>query len=260
MKKTLALFTVLCMILSVCAGLPAFAAEDTYTVTFSTGETHELPAGEDLVFFFQCDAPGDMGAPDEEAVKDLPDDEKGAGITVSEGEVSYSHVGVGGPYQYPTSELVTVTGITGDIEVTVAEEASFMDATHTIYFEPDEIEEAIAFAEEMAAQMAANPMSGEPSGEASSGEPSGMPPITGDFEITVDGVTDTAHYTDVDHGDSATKDFEITWQDEVITGGIDHGKWVADDEANQEIVDAVRIAYETENYGAPSEELADEAP
>ena len=109
------------------------------------------------MFFFQCDAPGDMGEPN--------DGEEGAGITVSEGTVTYSNVGVGGPFSYPTSELVTVTGITGDITVTVTDAATSMDATHTIYFDKAEIEEAIACAEEMAAQMAANPMSGEPSGE-----------------------------------------------------------------------------------------------
>lgn len=140
-------------------------AGETYKVTFSTGETYDLPAGEDLVFFFQCDAPGDMGQPNE--------GEEGAGITVSEGTVTYSNVSVGGPFSYPTSELVTVTGITGDITVTVTESATNMGATHTIYFDEAEIADAIAHAEEMAAQMAANPMpaSGEPSGEPSEEPP-----------------------------------------------------------------------------------------
>ena len=177
MKKLLALLLAMMMVFALCAcgggdkaedpapeapaadaAEPAAApAGETYKVTFSTGETYDLPAGEDLVFFFQCDAPGDMGAPN--------DGEEGAGITVSEGTVTYSNVGVGGPFSYPTSELVTVTGITGDITVTVTDAATSMDATHTIYFDKTEIEEAIAFAEEMAAQMAENPMSGEPSGE-----------------------------------------------------------------------------------------------
>ena len=146
------------------------------TVTFSTGETAKAVVGEPFEFFFQCDAPGDMGAPAE--------GEEGAGITVSSGTVEYSNVGLGGPNSYPTSEKVIITGFEGDFEVTVCDEASAMDATHTIYFDEAEIEEAIANAEAMAAQMAANPMDGSsedgespagesteaPAGEASDGE------------------------------------------------------------------------------------------
>ena len=264
MKKTLALLLALCMILALgaCgskteapaeeaaapAAAPAEAAPaaepagDTYTVTFSTGETYDLPAGEDLVFFFQCDAPGDMGEPNP--------GEEGAGITVSEGTVSYSNVGLGGPFSYPTSELVTVTGITGDIEVTVADAASAQGATHTIYFDEQGIADAIAFAEEMAAQMAANPMdaSGEASDEAgeASGEASGMGNTSADYEIELDGETVTAHYEDVDDGNQETKSFEITIDDMVIAGHIDKGVWTADsgDAAAQAIVEAVQAAFE----------------
>jgi len=120
------------------------------TITFSTGETYEATVGEDFVFFFQCDAPGDMGAPEE--------GEEGAGITVDDGTVTYENVSLGGPYQYPTSEKVTISGFTGDVTVTVAEAATFMDATHTIYTDEQEIADAVAFADYMAAQQAANPM------------------------------------------------------------------------------------------------------
>ena len=120
------------------------------TITFSTGETFEATVGEDFVFFFQCDAPGDMGQPAE--------GEEGAGITVSEGTVTYSDVGTGGPFSYPTSEKVTISGFTGDITVTVCDEATYMDATYTIYTDPQEIEDAIAFNAYMAAQRAGNPM------------------------------------------------------------------------------------------------------
>ncbi len=122
----------------------------TCTVTFSDGQTFEATVGEDFVFFFQCDAPGDMGQPAE--------GEEGAGITTSDGTVTYSNVGLGGPYSYPTSEKVTISGFTGDFTVTICEEATFMDATYTIYTDEQEIADAIAFAEEMAAQQAANPM------------------------------------------------------------------------------------------------------
>lgn len=122
----------------------------TCTVTFSDGQTFEATVGEDFVFFFQCDAPGDMGAPEE--------GQEGAGITASDGTVTYSNVGLGGPYSYPTSEKVTISGFTGDFTVTITEAATFMDATYTIYTDEQEIADAIAFAEAMAAQQAANPM------------------------------------------------------------------------------------------------------
>ena len=146
-------------------------AAQEITVTFSTGETATAIVGEPFEFFFQCDAPGDMGAPAE--------GEEGAGITVSSGEVAYDNVSLGGPFSYPTSEKVIVTGFEGDFEVTVAEEATQMDATHTIYFTPEEIEEAVKHAEEMAASR---PESGEgesPEGESPEGE-SPAPPAEGE--------------------------------------------------------------------------------
>ena len=257
MKKTLALILALVMVLALCAcgakEEAAAPAGETVTVTFSTGETYEATAGEDFVFFFQCDAPGDMGAPAE--------GEEGAGITVSEGTVTYSNVGLGGPFSYPTSEKVTISGFTGDITVTVTDAAVAQGATYTIYTDPAEIEEAIAFAEEMAAQMAANPMgegSGEASGEpAAEGEASGEPSAeqlnaSQDFEITVDGVTGTAHYEDTDNGDQATKSYVITFNGTEITGTIDKGVWTADDAANQAVVDAVKVAFEGGNVVGPA--------
>lgn len=257
MKKTLALILALAMVLclAACGGSgeeAAAPAGETVTVTFSTGETYEATAGEDFVFFFQCDAPGDMGAPAE--------GEEGAGITVSEGTVTYSNVGLGGPFSYPTSEKVTISGFTGDITVTVTDAAVAQGATYTIYTDPAEIEEAIAFAEEMAAQMAANPMdasSGEASGEAAaegeaSGEPSGELASSGDYEITVDGVTGVAHYEDTDNGDQATKSYIITFNGAEITGTIDKGVWTADDAANQAVVDAVKAAFEGGNVVGPA--------
>ena len=119
----------------------------TCTVTFSDGQT---TVGEDFVFFFQCDAPGDMGEPQ--------NGEEGAGITASDGTMTYSNVGLGSPYSYPTSEKVTISGITGDFEVTITDAATYMDATYTIYTDEQDIADAIAFAEEMAKQQAENPM------------------------------------------------------------------------------------------------------
>ena len=256
MKKILALVLAMMMLLALCAcggseAAPA-AGGETCTVTFSTGETYEATVGEDFVFFFQCDAPGDMGAPAE--------GEEGAGITVSEGTVAYSNVGLGGPFSYPTSEKVTISGFTGDFTVTVTDAALAQGATYTIYTDPAEIEEAIAFAEEMAAQMAANPMpaSGEPSDEAAaegeaSGEPSGQPvAASADYEITVDGVTGMAHYEDTDNGDQATKSFVIVFNGTEMTGAIDKGVWTADDPANQAVIDAVKVAFEGGNVVGPA--------
>lgn len=262
MKKTLALILAMMMVLSfaACGGAEApaapAAAAETVTVTFSTGETYEATVGEDFVFFFQCDAPGDMGAPAE--------GEEGAGITVSEGTVAYSNVGLGGPFSYPTSEKVTISGFTGDFTVTVTDAALAQGATYTIYTTPEEIAEAIAFAEEMAAQMAANPMpaSGEASGEASeepaaegeaSGEPSGQPvAASADYEITVGGVTGMAHYEDTDNGDQATKSFVVVFNGTEMTGAIDKGVWTADDPANQAVIDAVKVAFESGNVVGPA--------
>ena len=87
---------------------------------------------------------------------------------------------------------------------------------------------------------------GDASGEASSGEPSGEKlDAEADYEITVDGVTGTAHYKDTDNGDEATKSFEITFEGNTFTGTIDKGVWTADDAANQAIVDAVHAAFES---------------
>lgn len=94
-----------------------------------------------------------------------------------------------------------------------------------------------------------------------SGEPSGNPaPSTGDFEITVDGKSGTAHYEDTDNGDQATKSFQVTFDGVTMTGTIDKGVWVADDAANQAVIDAVHEAFEAQNpqpgSGEPSEEPA----
>ena len=143
MKKYLAGALALVLLVGLCACGSAAGGGKTVTVTFSTGETYEATTGEDFVFFWACDAPGDMGQP--------ADGEEGAGITTSDGTVTYSNVGTGGPFSYPTSELVTVSGFSGDFTLTVCEEATAQDATHTIYTNPDEIEAAIAQEAAMAA-------------------------------------------------------------------------------------------------------------
>ena len=169
MKKLIALLVSAVMVFAMASAVMAAPAEGEVKVTFSTGETATAVPGQPFEFFFQCDAPGDMGP--------IAEGEEGSGITVSSGKVEYSHVTHGGPFSYPTSELVTVTGFDGDFEVTVADGATQMDATHTIYFTPEDIEAAVAHADEMAAQMAANPMGDSEGGESPEGEsPEGESP------------------------------------------------------------------------------------
>ena len=260
MKKILALILALCMVmvLGACGGQSAAPAAEpapaadaapaaeapagSHTATFSTGESFAFE-GDTFTFFIQCDAPADMGEP--------ADGEEGTGFTPSEGTVSYSNVGLGGPFSYPTSELVTISGVTGDIDIAVTDALTSMgEGLYHIYVDEQEIADAIAFAEEMAAQMAANPMSGEPSGEASdeaSGEASGpMGNAEADYEIELDGKTVTAHYADVDNGDQMTKSFVITIDGNDVAGSIDKGEWVADsgDDADQAVVDAVHAAFD----------------
>jgi len=158
MKKLLAILISTVMVLSMAAAVSAAPENGEVQVTFSTGETATATVGEPFEFFFQCDAPGDMG--------EIAEGEEGSGISVSSGNVAYSHVSLGGPFSYPTSELVTVTDFDGDFEVTVADAATQMDATHTIYFTPEDIEAAIKTAEEMAAQMAASEGGESPAGES----------------------------------------------------------------------------------------------
>lgn len=113
-------------------------------------------------------------------------------------------------------------------------------------------EEAAAPAVE-AAPAAEAPAEGGATGEmgGATGEMAKLD-TSSDFEITVDGVTGTAHYEDTDNGDQATKGFTITWQGAEITGAIDKGVWTADDAANQAVVDAVQAAFESNNAVGPA--------
>lgn len=138
--------------------------------------------------------------------------------------------------------------------------------------EIEEAAEAEALTEEEVAEAEgevadAGEASGEASGEVgaavegeASGEASGeMAPSTGEFEITVDGVTGIATYEDVeDGGDEATKTFLITFNGEEITGSINMGVWTADNADYQAIVDAVQVAFEAENGTGGSGEASGE--
>lgn len=132
----------------------------------------------------------------------------------------------------------------------------------------DKAEEATeTVVEDAAPAVAVSGDDGDGSGEmgassemGASGEMGGMGNQSTDFEITVDGVTGTAHYEDVDSGDQETKTFIITWDGKTINGSIDKGEWIATtgDADEQAVIDAVHEAFEASNGGAvgPSEEPA----
>ena len=103
-----------------------------------------------------------------------------------------------------------------------------------------------------AAEAPAAPAEGGATGEMGEASPEPKLNASSDFEITVDGVSGTAHYEDTDNGDQATKGFTITWQGNAITGAIDKGVWTADDAANQAVVDAVQAAFESNNAVGPA--------
>ncbi len=64
-----------------------------------------------------------------------------------------------------------------------------------------------------------------------------------EYEITVDGVTDTATYEE--------GCFIIEFDGQEISGNIHQGVWTAEDPADQAIVDAFQEVYETENDVGP---------
>lgn len=107
------------------------------------------------------------------------------------------------------------------------------------------VEEA-APAGDASGEMAA----GDASGEMASGEMAGgMGNQSADYEIELNGETVTAHYEDIDNGDTATKSFTITVNDQTVEGAIDKGVWTATsgDAADQAIVDAVKAVFEAGN-------------
>ena len=134
--------------------------------------------------------------------------------------------------------------------------------------EPAEGESAEGAAPEGESAEGAAPEGESAEGAAPEGESGGgaKAPSSEDFEITVDGVTDVAHYEDVDNGDQATKSFTITFDGKEYTGKIDRGVWTADDPAGQAVVEAFQQAHESDPSfqgappaGDPGDSPADEA-
>ena len=224
MKKILSISLAVLMLL--CLSVTALAA-GPYTVTVINGmdgsvyDTFEVAEGEDFVFTLQGSPPCDMGP--------IAEGDEGSGVTADGGKITYSNVVLGGPNQYPTAEVVTVSEITGDITVTVTPN-------------PDEVDSEFPAFTLGEVELAA---SGEPSGEAS-GEASGDASMEaeGEIEITVDGKTAMAQFAEKDNGDMATKGLTVTFDGTEYTGAIDKGEYKADDAAAQPIFDALKAARE----------------
>ena len=83
--------------------------------------------------------------------------------------------------------------------------------------------------------------------EGGAGAAGGQVSASADYEISVGGVTGTAHYEDTDNGDEATKGFVITFDGKEIKGGIDKGVWTAENPEFQDIVSAVQEQFEGNN-------------
>ncbi|MBR2716349.1 MAG: hypothetical protein IKD79_01250, partial [Oscillospiraceae bacterium] len=97
------------------------------------------------------------------------------------------------------------------------------------------------------------PEAGDASNEpAPSGEPSGPMPSEFDCDILINGETVSAHYEDTATSDPSVKNFQITVGDRVITGTIDTGDWVAENRADQPIVDQVKTAFEAAFSAGPA--------
>ena len=100
-----------------------------------------------------------------------------------------------------------------------------------------------------------------PEGESAEGESEGgMGLQTEEFEITVNGVTDVAHYEDTE-SDSEKRSFVITFDGKDYTGKIDKGVWTADDPEGEEVIAAFQAAHEADPsfQGAPGGDSPEDA-
>ena len=219
---------------------------------------------------------GGSAAPAEAPAEEAPAEEAPAEAPAAEeapaGEVTWADyqqylidtAGVNAPDPDEFKAQVEAIGSWEDIDQTVSPWDQFFTTLGLSTWE--EFQQGIV--KELAVMgTASGEGSGEPTeepaeGEASeepSGEPSGQMASEFDCEVEVDGETVAAHYEDTDNGDQATKSFQITVGDQVITGAIDKGVWTADNAEDQPIVDQVQAAFEAANpVGPASEEPAAE--
>ena len=137
----------------------AFAADRTYKVTFSTGQTATANAGEDFVFAIACQPPTD--------IKD---------IKASNGTLTAGKTTLGGPStpQGIINGLWTLSGITGNVTITLTLNTQQGAALPVITTGKKEAEAAMS----SAGSMGAPPSGGAPGGTPPTGAPAGAPPTS----------------------------------------------------------------------------------
>lgn len=138
----------------------AFSADKTYKVTFSTGQTVTVNAGEDFVFAITCQPPTDITE-----------------IKASNGTLTADKTTLGGPStpQGVIKGLWTLSEITDDVTITLILNTQEGADLPTIITDKEEAEEAINSAGGMG-----GPGGGGAPGEG--GAPGGMPPSGGPGE------------------------------------------------------------------------------
>ncbi|MBQ6368994.1 MAG: hypothetical protein IJJ17_02845 [Parasporobacterium sp.] len=102
---------------------------------------------------------------------------------------------------------------------------------------------AILMAVVFCVSMLSLPAFAEPAPEGGSEGGPGLQ--TEEYEITVDGVTDIAHYQDLE-SNSEQRSFVITFNGADYTGKIDKGVWTADDPAGDAVIAAYQQAHESD--------------
>jgi hypothetical protein len=165
-KRILSL--VAAMTILACSFVPtAFAADKTYKITFSTGQTATVNAGEDFVFAISCQPPTDIKE-----------------IKTSSGTLTAGKTTPGGPStpQGIINGLWTLSKITGDATITLTLNTQEGAALPTITTGKTAAEAAMSSAGSMGAPPAGGASGGAPGGAPPTGAPGGAPggaPTTG---------------------------------------------------------------------------------
>lgn len=141
----------------------AIAADKTFKVTFSTGQTAVVNAGEDFVFAIACQPPTD--------IKD---------IKASSGTLTAGKTTQGGPStpQGIINGLWTLSKITGDVTITLTLNTKEGADLPKITTGKKEAEAAVSSAGSMGAPPASGgaPGGAPPAGAGGAGAPGGAPP------------------------------------------------------------------------------------
>jgi hypothetical protein len=158
MYSKLILSLVIAMTILACSFVQtAFAADKTYKVTFSTGQTAAVNDGEDFVFAIVCNSPTDIKE-----------------IKASVGTLTAGKTTLGGPStpQGVINGIWTLSKITGDVTITLTLNTQKDAPLPTITTGKAAAEAAIS----KAGSMGAPPGGGAP---PSGGAPGGTPPAGG---------------------------------------------------------------------------------